>query len=73
MAHPILQAQKVSLIQLYMVRSGLKLEEATGMRMTGKAPKASTICKAWFGLKRNASFQEMKAALDAAIQQAEAQ
>lgn len=33
--------------------------EQKGLRLTAKAPKCSTIVKKEFGLKRNATYEEM--------------
>lgn len=62
-------ANQIPLARLYVLRSGLKLEAATGMRLSGKVPKCSTIIKQEYGLKRNASFAECLATIEAAIKQ----
>lgn len=38
-------------VRLLMIRRGLSFEIRTGMRMTNKAPKCSTILRKEFGLK----------------------
>ena len=40
-----------SLMQIYMIANGLNFEIATGMRMTGKMPKCSTLARRRLGLK----------------------
>ena len=51
-------------IRLRMIRSGLRFEIATGMRLTAKTPKCSTILRREFGLKGKpvkllAQFEEL--------------
>lgn len=55
----------VALYRLMMIRSGLVLERDTGMRLTSKAPKCTTICRREFGFKGN--HTKMLQQLDAKI------
>ena len=59
--------EHVELYRLLLLKQALDFEEKTGMRMSGKVPKATTICRRQYGLKGN--YTKLRAGLDKIIKE----
>ena len=48
---PVITGDQIPMFRLCVLRSGLRFEVKTGMRMSNKTPKCSTIVRKEFGFK----------------------